>query len=121
MFSKCLDSLLKQVSLSCRMDKLHMALTEVCYAINYCPTMTIWEHTFAPREYLANHLETRFAKALVGMVMFDSESGDIAKPTELLSSVRAYMSVLQGIENVGEYPLGPLSNLEFLAVCHKMG
>ncbi|XP_003739913.2 membrane-associated protein Hem [Galendromus occidentalis] len=82
------------------MDKLHMALTEVCYAINYCPTMTIWEHTFAPREYLANHLETRFAKALVGMVMFDSESGDIAKPTELLSSVRAYMSVLQGIENV---------------------
>lgn len=79
-----------------------MALTEVCYAINYCPTMTIWEHTFAPREYLASQLEIRFAKALVGMVMFDQESGDIAKPSELLSSVRAYMSVLQGIENVGK-------------------
>lgn len=41
------------------MDKLHMALTELCYAINYCPTVTVWEFAFAPREYLCQHLETR--------------------------------------------------------------
>merc|ERR1719507_2628080 len=34
------------------MDKLHMALTELCFAINYCVTISVWEYTFAPREYL---------------------------------------------------------------------
>lgn len=50
------------------MDKLHMALTELCYAINYCQTVNVWEYTFAPREYLHQHLESRFSRALVGMV-----------------------------------------------------
>ncbi|XP_058791431.1 membrane-associated protein Hem isoform X2 [Phymastichus coffea] len=81
------------------MDKLHMALTELCYAINYCPTINVWEYTFAPREYLHQHLETRFARALVGMVMYDADSNVIAKPSELLVSVRAYMNVLQTVEN----------------------
>lgn len=81
------------------MDKLHMALTELCYAINYCPTINVWEYTFAPREYLHVHLETRFARALVGMVMFNPDTSEIAKPSELLVSVRAYMNVLQTVEN----------------------
>lgn len=81
------------------MDKLHMALTELCYAINYCPSIHVWDHTFAPREYLHGHLESRFNKALVGMVMFNPETNEIAKPSELLSSVRAYMNVLQSMEN----------------------
>ncbi|XP_064476565.1 membrane-associated protein Hem-like isoform X2 [Ornithodoros turicata] len=81
------------------MDKLHMALTELCFAINYCSTIHVWEHTFAPREYLSQHLENRFNKALVGMVMYNPDNNEIAKPSELLSSVQAYMSVLQSIEN----------------------
>lgn len=84
-----------------RMDKLHMALTELCYALNYCSTINVWEYTFAPREYLHQHLETRFGRALVGMAMFNADTGDIAKPSELLASVRAYMSVLQTVENYG--------------------
>lgn len=43
-----------------RMDKLHMALTELCYAINYCSQIQVWEYTFAPREYLYQHLEQRY-------------------------------------------------------------
>lgn len=81
------------------MDKLHMALTELCYAINYCPTINVWEYTFAPREYLHQHLETRFSRALVGMVMYDADTNVIAKPSELFVSVRAYMNVLQAVEN----------------------
>lgn len=81
------------------MDKLHQALTELCYAINYCPSIHIWEHTFAPREYLVQHLESRFSKALVGMVMYNVESVEIAKPSELLNSVKTYMNVLHSIEN----------------------
>ena len=88
-----------------RMDKLHMALTELCFAINYCPTITVWDYAFAPREYLYQHLESRFARAVVGMVMNNPETGDIAKPSELLTSVKAYMNVLQTVENYGRYKL----------------
>lgn len=78
-----------------------MALTELCYALNYCSTINVWEYTFAPREYLHQHLENRFARALVGMVMFNPDTSEIAKPSELLASVRAYMNVLQTVENYG--------------------
>uniref|UniRef100_A0A2P2IAK1 Membrane-associated protein Hem-like n=1 Tax=Hirondellea gigas TaxID=1518452 RepID=A0A2P2IAK1_9CRUS len=81
------------------MDKLHMALTELCFAINYCSQVQVWEYTFAPREYLYQNLEQRFAKALVGMVMFTAETSEIAKPSELLVCVRTYMTVLQTVEN----------------------
>ncbi|XP_040573731.1 membrane-associated protein Hem [Lepeophtheirus salmonis] len=81
------------------MDKLHMALTELCYSINYTPTINVWEYTFAPREYLNQHLETRFARDLADKVMFNPETSEIAKPSELLTSVRAYMNVLQSVEN----------------------
>jgi len=81
------------------MDKLHMALTELCYAINFCSTINVWEYTFAPREYLHQHLETRFSRALAGMVMYSPETSEIAKPSELLASVKAYMNVLQSVEN----------------------
>lgn len=81
------------------MDKLHMALTELCYAINYFSNVNVWEYTFAPREYLHQHLESRFAKALVGMVMYSPDTNEIAKPSELLVCVRSYMNVLQTVEN----------------------
>ena len=44
-------------------------------------------------------VETRFSRALSGMVMFNPETSEIAKPSELLTSVRAYMNVLQCVEN----------------------
>nr|NVI74282.1 HEM-protein [Cucujiformia] len=81
------------------MDKLHMALTELCFSINYFSNINVWEYTFAPREYLHQHLETRFSKALVGMVMYNPDTNEIAKPSELLVSVKAYMNVLQTVEN----------------------
>ena len=43
-------------------------------------------------------------RALVGMVMFNPETTEIAKPSELLNGVRSYMSVLQGLENYGADP-----------------
>jgi NCK-associated protein 1 len=97
-----------------RMDKLHMALTELCFAINYCSTINVWEYTFAPREYLTQHLENRFARALVGMVMYNSDTSEVAKPSELLASVRAYMNVLQTVENYGNY-----SNINFFLVLYS--
>ena len=36
------------------------------------------------------------------MMMYNPDNSEIAKPSELLSSVKAMMSVLQGIENYGQ-------------------
>jgi len=41
------------------------------------------------------------SRALVGMMMFNNETKEIAKPTELLNSIKAIMNVLQSIENYG--------------------
>ena len=101
------------------MDKLHIALTELCFSINYYNQILVWEHTFAPKEYLFQNLELRFNKlvclwllyritviyyfrALVGMAMYNPQTQEIAKPSELLNSVRTYMTVLQSIENYGK-------------------
>ncbi|CAK8685235.1 nck-associated protein 1-like isoform X1 [Clavelina lepadiformis] len=81
-----------------RMDKYHLALAEICGAINYRPSFVVWEHTFSPKEYLTAHLENRFARTLVSMT-FNKETNEIAKPSELLSKLKAHMSVLQTIEN----------------------
>ncbi|KAL4635490.1 nck-associated protein 1 isoform X3 [Arapaima gigas] len=81
------------------LDKLHTALSELCFSINYVTNMAVWEHTFTPREYLTSHLEIRFTKSIVGMTMYNQATQEIAKPSELLTSVRAYMTVLQSMEN----------------------
>uniref|UniRef100_A0A8C2HRG8 Nck-associated protein 1 n=1 Tax=Cyprinus carpio TaxID=7962 RepID=A0A8C2HRG8_CYPCA len=69
------ESMRKNRLLVTNLDKLHTALSELCFSINYVPNMMVWEHTFTPREYLTSHLEIRF------------------------TNVRAYMTVLQSIEN----------------------
>lgn len=44
----------------------------------------------------------RFSRALVGMVMYSPDTNEIAKPSELLASVKTYMSVLQTVEYYGK-------------------
>uniref|UniRef100_A0A4W5NYK1 Nck-associated protein 1 n=1 Tax=Hucho hucho TaxID=62062 RepID=A0A4W5NYK1_9TELE len=51
------ESMRKNRLLVTNLDKLHTALSELCFSINYVPNMVIWEHTFTPREYLTSHLE----------------------------------------------------------------
>ncbi|XP_052378548.1 nck-associated protein 1-like isoform X8 [Oncorhynchus keta] len=58
------ESMRKNRLLVTNLDKLHTALSELCFSINYVPNMVIWEHTFTPREYLTSHLEIRFTKYL---------------------------------------------------------
>uniref|UniRef100_A0A8C2E3W5 Nck-associated protein 1 n=1 Tax=Cyprinus carpio TaxID=7962 RepID=A0A8C2E3W5_CYPCA len=93
------ESMRKNRLLVTNLDKLHTALSELCFSINYVPNMMVWEHTFTPREYLTSHLEIRFTKSIVGMTMYNQATQEIAKPSELLTSVRPYMTVLQSIEN----------------------
>jgi len=56
------ESMRKNRLVVTNLDKLHTALSELCFSINYVPNMVVWEHTFTPREYLTSHLEIRFTK-----------------------------------------------------------
>ncbi|KAK1905214.1 Nck-associated protein 1, partial [Dissostichus eleginoides] len=56
------ESMRKNRLLVTNLDKLHTALSELCFSINYVPNLAVWEHTFTPREYLTSHLEIRFTK-----------------------------------------------------------
>ncbi|XP_064419673.1 nck-associated protein 1 isoform X5 [Latimeria chalumnae] len=58
------ESMRKNRLVVTNLDKLHTALSELCFSINYAPNMVVWEHTFTPREYLTSHLEIRFTKYL---------------------------------------------------------
>ncbi|KFD72717.1 hypothetical protein M514_01844 [Trichuris suis] len=92
------------------LDKLQFALSELCFAIDYYPQVVVWDHTFAPREYLIQHLGIRFNKTIVALTMYDKETQTIAKPSELLNSIQTYMDVLQTIENYVQIDIVGLFN-----------
>lgn len=93
-----IESLRKDRLQVTKMDKYHLALAEICNAINYRQTFVVWDHTFSPKEFLTAQLENRYAKMLVAMA-YNKETNEITKPSELLSRAKAYMAVLQTIEN----------------------
>ena len=41
-------------------DLLMQKLIHLCWSLNHYPTISVWEHTFRPREYLTPHLEEIF-------------------------------------------------------------
>jgi len=45
-----------------RPDKFHFYIIEICLSIDHCAQIFVWEHTFAPREYLAQQIEQAFNK-----------------------------------------------------------
>ena len=65
----------------------------------------LFKYVSYPLQYSALHdcvWSVSYCRALVGMMMYNPETCEIAKPSELLSSVKAIMSVLQGLENYGK-------------------
>ena len=48
--------------LSHRQDSSVLNLVNICFSVNCFPSITAWEHTFVPREYLVPHLEDLFMK-----------------------------------------------------------
>lgn len=81
------------------LDGKLIALTEICRAITYTEAIPVWEHIFAPREYLNSQLEEFFTKSVVTMAQFDSDNLRIARPSEVLSNIKATMASLRGLEN----------------------
>ncbi|CAL1535111.1 unnamed protein product [Lymnaea stagnalis] len=94
-----LESIRKNRENVTQLDKFQMALTDLCFALDYCPVIQVWDHGFVPREFFQENLKIRFNKAIVEMAKYNPETKEIAKPSEVLSGVRAYMNVLQNIVN----------------------
>lgn len=76
-----------------------MALTELCFAINYRKNVIVCGWTFAPRAILCHLLGIQFTRTLISMLMYDLQLNTIARPSEYLSTLRSYMSALQTVEN----------------------
>ena len=53
--------------------------------------------------------------------MYNPETGEIAKPSELLASVKAYMSVLQSVENYVNIDITRVFNNVLLQQTQQVG
>jgi len=83
---------------SVRQDASVRHLVNICFSVNCFPAITAWEHTFVPREYLVPYLEDLFMKHVVGMMHYNHDTQDIARPSEVLARIQSYMASLRTLE-----------------------
>ncbi|OQV13186.1 Membrane-associated protein Hem [Hypsibius exemplaris] len=95
-------------------DKLHMALTELCFSINYSNSVVVWEHMFCPKEFLVQQIENALGKVFVDMTMCNAENNYIVKPSELLVWIQTYMNTLQTLENYVQVDMSRVFNAVML-------
>lgn len=88
------------------LDKMNVVLAEWCYALNYTPSIPVWEYTFYPKEYLYLKLESLFHKTLVQKCCVDvveknEKIRSYLRPSEMVNVIESYMRVMLSIENYG--------------------
>ncbi|KAH9518845.1 Nck-associated protein 1 [Bulinus truncatus] len=94
-----LESIRKSREQLTNLDKYFMALSDLCYTVNYFSVIHVWNHGFVPQQFLYQTLETMFNKIIIDFIKHDAESKLVAKPSEVLSAVHSYMNVLQNVGN----------------------
>ena len=83
-----------------KMDDLYLTLSELCVALNFTTTFSVWDYTFSPKDYLGKHLENKITSGVNAIVNHTQENpGSITKPSEMLTYLQSYLEVLQSIEN----------------------
>uniref|UniRef100_A0A8C0L6F8 NCK associated protein 1 like n=1 Tax=Canis lupus dingo TaxID=286419 RepID=A0A8C0L6F8_CANLU len=87
----------KNRSIVTNMDKLHLHLTELALTMNHVHSFSVFEHTIFPSEYLSSHLEARLNRAIVWLAGYNAATQEIARPSELLAGVKAYISFIQSL------------------------
>lgn len=86
------------------LDKMNVVLAEWCFALNYAPSIQVWEYTFYPKEYLYLKLESLFHKTLVLKCFTDTVEKNekvrsYLRPSEMVNIIESYMRVMLSIEN----------------------
>uniref|UniRef100_A0A8R1DFA0 Membrane-associated protein gex-3 n=1 Tax=Caenorhabditis japonica TaxID=281687 RepID=A0A8R1DFA0_CAEJA len=81
-------------------DKLQTTLLELCAALGAHRQIHVADHTFAPRTYLSQSLETKFVEMLHMMLWDGQGAHSVApkRPSEMLLALQAYMTVLQNLD-----------------------
>ncbi|XP_031465644.1 nck-associated protein 1-like [Phasianus colchicus] len=91
------ESQRKDRTVTTNMDKLHLTLAELSLSLNHVPNFTVFEHTVTPAEYLSSHLEARFTKAIVAMACYSQATQEVARPSEVLVGLGAYITFIQSL------------------------
>uniref|UniRef100_A0A8B9DJR1 NCK associated protein 1 like n=1 Tax=Anser cygnoides TaxID=8845 RepID=A0A8B9DJR1_ANSCY len=94
------ESQRKDRTLTTNMDKLHLTLAELSLSLNHVPNFTVFEHTVTPAEYLSSHLEMRFTKAVVAMAGYSQATQEVARPSEVLVGLGAYVTFIQSLAHL---------------------
>ncbi|KAK0397830.1 hypothetical protein QR680_002290 [Steinernema hermaphroditum] len=80
-------------------DKLMTALVELCSAVGYCRELTVSEHIFAPREFLCQEMERYLGDVLRTSLAKDQSGEHPKRPSEMLATLNAQISVLQMVDS----------------------
>lgn len=83
---------------SLKYDSIVGHLVSICQSFSSFPVLSAWDHTFVPREYLVPHLEDLFMKRVFAMMQYNSDTHEIARPSEVLARIQSYMSALRTLE-----------------------
>uniref|UniRef100_A0A1I7TX70 Membrane-associated protein Hem n=1 Tax=Caenorhabditis tropicalis TaxID=1561998 RepID=A0A1I7TX70_9PELO len=80
-------------------DKLQTTLLELCAALGAHRQIHVADHTFAPRTYLSQSLESKFVE-LIHSMMWEGQphASNPRRPSEMLLALQAYMTVLQNLD-----------------------
>ncbi|XP_041946705.1 nck-associated protein 1-like [Alosa sapidissima] len=77
------------------MDKMHLALSELCTAFAHYTDFIVFNHMIVPAEFLISQLEVKLTKIVVQMANYNQATQEISRPSDLLAAVRAYTTSLQ--------------------------
>ncbi|KAG1934383.1 nck-associated protein 1-like [Pimephales promelas] len=91
------ESLRKDRAFVTNLDKMHLALTELCASYSVCADFTVFKHIVVPGEFLLTQLEIRLNKVIVQMAGYNQSTHEIARPSDLLAGIQAYTSSLQSL------------------------
>ncbi|KAM4587109.1 nck-associated protein 1-like [Odontesthes bonariensis] len=93
------ESLRKDRTVSTNVDKMHMMLTELCSSYSLCGDIIVFDHIVIPTEFLLSQLETRLSEIIVRMANYNQTTQDIARPSDLLAGIRAYITNLHSLSS----------------------
>uniref|UniRef100_A0A8C1HSW2 NCK associated protein 1 like n=2 Tax=Cyprinus carpio TaxID=7962 RepID=A0A8C1HSW2_CYPCA len=82
--------------LYCRYEH-SLALTELCASYSICADFTVFQHIIVPAEFLFSQLEIRLNKVIVQMANYNQSTHEIARPSDLLAGIQAYVTSLHSL------------------------
>ncbi|XP_028262239.1 nck-associated protein 1-like [Parambassis ranga] len=93
------ESLRKDRTVSTNVDKMHLRLTELCSTYSLCSDFIVFDHIVVPTEFLLSQLEARLSEIIVRMANYNQTTQEIARPSDLLAGIRAYIGNLHSLSS----------------------